>query len=172
MLGGRLFYNGGQASEFDFELIDGNEYGMALLFRATANEPWTIFQDQSVLTGNLTNGHGSITFENMQRGQYAFGKTTFAIGIGEGEERSFTMRLGPVPTSTTLGVSGRIDGQGTYWWDVIGSDGRLIERTTEVISGDYQLALDVSDLATGTYVLRATDAHGIDSMDERFQIIR
>lgn len=172
VLGGRLFYNGGQASEFDFELIDGNEYGMALLFRATANEPWTIFQGQSVLTGNLTNGHGSITFENMQRGQYAFGKTTFAIGIGEGEERSFTMRLGPVPTSTTLGVSGRIDGQGTYWWDVIGSDGRLIERTTEVISGDYQLALDVSDLATGTYVLRATDAHGIDSMDERFQIIR
>ncbi len=172
VLRGRVYYNGLQVTQFDHDLINGDEYGMAVLYRPTANDPWMICPDQTIVAGNLTNANGYISFENMQKGQYAFGKTEFFIGLEETEDAPFTLDLMPVPASDVLTVAGTFDGQATFWWDVIGMDGRLVQRTTTSTSGAYRHVIDVSSLSVGSYVLRATEARGATVMERRFEVVR
>lgn len=171
VLEGRLFY-AGQAGQFEAELIDGDETGICILHRSSPNDPWSIFADQVVAAGSLTNGTGLITMNNLQKGQYAFGKIAGFIGMAERADAPFTMDLMPVPATTELVAQGTMDGQATLWWDVIGTDGRLVQRTTTSTHGAYRHTLDVSALAAGSYVLRVQDAQGIMNMDRRFEVVR
>jgi len=171
-LRGRLYYYGQEETQFDHDLIDGNEIGMALLHRPNSNEPWAVLEGQLVTAGNVTNGSGYITFENMQKGQYAFGKAVGAIGVEEVNDEPMSFALYPDPVSEQLTVTGQFDGQAQLWWDVIGVEGRFMQRTTTTTSGVFKQQLDVSALASGTYVLRVRDARGMMQMDRRFHVVR
>ena len=170
-LRGRLYYYGQEETQFDHDLIAGNEIGMVLLHRATANEVWTVVPEQLVSAGNVTNGSGYITFDDMQKGQYAFGKAVGPIGIDEADDAPMTMVLFPDPVSDVLTISGQFDGRTKLWFDVIGTDGRSIQRTTTTTSGTFEQQLDVSALASGTYVLRLRDAQGTLQQDRRFNVV-
>lgn len=171
VLEGRMYYAGGEG-EFDEELVNGDETGMSMLYRATANEEWTVYPDQTVTAGNLTNGTGLIKLEPLRKGQYAFGKAVGTIGVAEVGDRPFSLELMPNPASQNVVAQGELDGQATLWWDVIGADGRLVQRTTTATNGAFRHTLDVSGLAIGTYVLRIRDARGSLSMERRFQVAR
>lgn len=171
VLEGRLFY-AGQVGQFEADLVDGDETGMCILHRAAPNEPWTVFADQVVAPGSLTNGTGLITMNNLQKGQYAFGKIAGFIGIEDRSDVPFTLELMPVPATTDLVAQGHMEGLATLWWDVIGTDGRLAQRTTTNTKGDYRHTIDVSSLAAGGYVLRVQDALGTLRMERRFEVVR
>jgi aminopeptidase N len=96
-LRGRVLYQGTAPTEFDYELIGGDETGMALVYRRTADEPWQVYPDQAVNAGSLTNGIGSITVDPLRKGQYAFAKVTGTIGIAEPAPEGFS--LWPMPAA-------------------------------------------------------------------------
>ena len=112
VLQSRLYYYG-QANQFDEELIDGNENGIAVLYRATPMDEWVLCPDQEVNAGNLTNGVGSITVSNLQKGQYCFGKIDGSTAIEAAmDDRPLIFSMGPVPTQGQLTLTGSLDGQG------------------------------------------------------------
>lgn len=172
VLEGRVYYQGENSSQFDHALLNGDETGIVLLYRPTANDIWSICPDQTIVAGNLFNGNGLIRVDNMQKGQYAFAKAEAIIGIAEAIDTPFTMTLGPVPATTSMSVSGRFDGAASIWWDVIGTDGRFVQRTTSSITGEFKQDIDVSRLSSGTYLLRVSSATAGNLAEQRFEVIR
>ena len=135
VLEGRVYYQGENDSQFDFDLLNGDETGMVLLYRPTANDVWSICPDQTITAGSLTNGNGLIKINNMQKGQYTFAKAEAIIGVEEASDTPFSMNLGPIPASDVIRVSGHFDGGTTMWWDVVGSDGRLAQLSPFAAAG-------------------------------------
>ncbi|MEZ4740606.1 MAG: M1 family aminopeptidase [Flavobacteriales bacterium] len=172
VLQGRMYYYG-QANQFDEELIDGNENGIAVLYRPTPMDEWVICPDQDVNAGNLTNGVGSITVSNLQKGQYCFGKIDGSTTIEEAmDDRPLTFTMGPVPTLGQLSISGSLDGQGLLWCDIFGPDGRMVRRTALAVNGAFNGSLDVTDLANGIYIMRIQDARSGVHQEQRFEVLR
>lgn len=171
-LEGRVYYQGENDSQLDHGLLNGDETGMVLLYRPTANDVWSICPDQVITAGNLTNGNGLIKVIDMQKGQYAFAKAEAIIGVEEADDRPFSMNLGPVPANDVMRVTGRFDGVTTLWWDVIGLDGRFIQRTTSAVAGAFDQVLDVSKLAPGGYILRVTPEADDRLAEQRFEVVR
>lgn len=171
-LEGHMYYIGENAAQYDHDLVNGDETGMVLLYRPTAHDPWSICPNQVITAGNLTNGSGLIRAQHMRKGQYTFGKAEAIIGIGEGADTPFTATVGPVPATTTLFVSGHLDGTATVNWDLVAMDGRIVQRTTSTIAGTYHQVVDVQQLATGFYIVRATITSGEPLIEQRFEVAR
>ncbi len=171
VLEGRVYYLGENDSQFDHALVNGDETGMVLLYRRHANETWAICPDQVITAGNLTNGSGLIKMNNMQKGQYAFAKASAIIGVEEWPDVPFAATLGPVPATEQLVATGWSDGSATVWWDIIGMDGRFLQRTVGTHNGDFRQVIDVATLATGSYVLRATQETGGRLFEQRFEVV-
>lgn len=171
-LEGHMYYLGENANQYDHALVNGDETGMVLLWRPTANDTWSICPDQAITAGSLTNGSGLIRARHMRKGQYTFGKAEAIIGVEErAADQPFSVVLAPVPASSVLAVSGHFDGQGNIWWDIIGADGRIAQRTTGPIAGTYRQEIDVQRLAPGMYLLRATHEFGGRLFEQRFEVI-
>ncbi len=168
-LSGRLLYFGGAPTQFDNELINGDETGVVVVHRTTADEPWEVYADQSINAGSLTNGTGSITMDPLRKGQYAFAKINGAIGVPEQESGSFTIH--PVPTNDRLTMHLDQPAKDLLLLDVITAKGGLVQRTGMAPGAD-RTTLNVSDLATGNYILRITDTQGALFGARKFQIAR
>ena len=118
ILRGRLTYAGSSADQLDFDLVDGDETGMLMVYRETPLDPWTVYPDQTVLTGDLFNGNGIVNLDVMRKGQYAFAKSSTSIGLTEISDLAGGLSLFPVPTSDELTVVLDAPGQGTLRFDV------------------------------------------------------
>jgi aminopeptidase N len=171
LLQGRLYYYGSNEDQFDYELINGDENGIAVLYRATPMDEWVLCPDQEVNAGNLDNGIGSITVSAMRKGQYTFGKINGFTGIKQVADEPLTIALAPVPTTGPLSINGNLDGQGMLWCDILGIDGRFVRRVSTSVNGAFRLTTDVSDLASGTYILRVQDARSGVHQERRFEVI-
>lgn len=172
VLEGRMYYQGENENQFDHDLVNGDETGIVLLYRRNANETWAICPDQVITAGSLTNGSGLIRANNMQKGQYTFAKASAIISVEELQEAPFKVTLGPVPASSEVVATGRVDGPMTVWWDVVGLDGRFVQRSTGIHSGEFRQVIDVSALAAGGYILRATQDAGGRLFEQRFEVVR
>ncbi|HQW40153.1 MAG: hypothetical protein KBA60_04630 [Flavobacteriales bacterium] len=172
VLGARLFYRGGNANEFDHDLFGTNESGAAVLYRATPQDPWALFDHQTLTAGSLTNGNGFITLDSLRKGQYTFGKYNTTVAISDGPDSEMMLTLAPVPASEYLHLLGRFDGQATLWCDIHDMDGRFVRRGTIVVDHRVDHSLDISGLAPGSYMLRIKDAHGAFRTEKRFQVVR
>lgn len=168
-LSGRLFYFGGAATQFDNELVNGDETGMVVVHRTTADEPWQVYADQVVNMGSPTNGTGSINMDPLRKGQYAFAKISGAIGVPEEEGGAFT--LFPVPTSDKLTVLFGAPTAGLLLLDVLAADGRLVQRRS-VAAGTERATIDLNDAPVGNYFLRAFSAEGEVMGARSFSIAR
>ncbi|MBL7952402.1 MAG: hypothetical protein JNM62_11860 [Flavobacteriales bacterium] len=168
----RIYYDGEQATSMDYDLVGGVEPGMVVLYRATPQDTWVVHPDQTISMGNSTNGSGSIAINSLLKGQYAFGRSTEFIGIAEGAETPLQLTLGPVPAQDHLMVSGDLDGSAKLVWDILGADGRIIQRDIATAAGVFSRTIDVSRLASGAYVLRVSEAHGSLVVDRRFEVVR
>lgn len=156
-LRGRLLYMGGVAGQMDHALIAGDETGMVVVHRRTADEPWQVYADQTINAGSLTNGTGTITMETMEKGQYAFAKMSGAIGVPEQQQPAFA--LFPVPADDRLTLRLDAPTEETCLVDAIAADGRVVLRRT-VPKGSTQLQVDVSGLAKGPYTMRVSGVAG------------
>ncbi len=168
-LSGRLIYFGGATTQFDHDLIAGDETGMVVAYRPNANQAWEVHADQTVTTGITTNGTGTININTLWKGQYAFAKMIGSIGMPEQEGGAF--RLFPVPVNDQLSVALDAPSDGLLLLDVLSADGRLVQRST-LGSGSERTTMDVSGLAEGGYVLRIAEASGRLLGARSFQVAR
>ncbi|MBX2972994.1 MAG: hypothetical protein KF797_07820 [Flavobacteriales bacterium] len=171
-LEGRVYYLGQDATRLDHALVHGDENGIVLLYRPTPNDMWTYVTDLTIDRGDLSNGNGMIHVNDLRKGQYAFGRVEEWVGVWEEEDSPFAISLGPVPASNTLTATGNFDGSASLWWDVLGSDGRLLQRTVSAESGAFHKPIDVSGLASGAYILRVTQQSGGRLHEQRFEVVR
>jgi aminopeptidase N len=173
VLRGRLFYNGVNDTQLDYDLIAGDETGISVVHRADPTEPWQVYDGQEVTAGSLTNGSGFITLYNLKKGQYAFAKSSAIIGVGEEVlQEPYGIALSPVPTNDRLMVSGYTETVTPLIFDVIGTDGRMHQRSTTSASGAFTHGVDVSPLAPGGYVMRVMSTTGALLGTQRFEVIR
>ena len=143
-----------------------------MLYRATPQDPWALFDHQTLTAGSLTNGNGFITLDSLRKGQYTFGKYNTTVAISDGPDSEMMLTLAPVPASEYLHLLGRFDGQATLWCDIHDMDGRFVRRGTIVVDHRVDHSLDISGLAPGSYMLRIKDAHGAFRTEKRFQVVR
>lgn len=173
VLEGRMYYQGEDPEDFDHALVNGDETGMVLVYRSSPNDTWGLCPNQTVSPGSdLTNGLGLIKVNDLRKGQYAFAKAEALIGVNELGETPFNLSLGPVPATSTLQANGALDGGGTLWWDILGMDGRLVQRTTVAVSGTFSHTIDVGSIAPGPYVLRVSQQAGGRLLERRFEVVR
>jgi aminopeptidase N len=156
-LNARLLYFGGSPTQFDHDLVAGDETGMVVAYRRTADEPWQVYADQTVNTGITTNGTGTININVLAKGQYAFAKMIGAIGMPEREGGAFSIH--PVPVNDRLNIALDREAASLLLLDVLTTDGKLVQRST-IGAGMQRTQLDVTDLSEGNYLLRIADTAG------------
>lgn len=167
----RLYYYG-NATGMDLELLDGNEAGICVVFRAHPDDQWEVYADQEVVAGSLTNGTGYINVQHLRKGQYAFGKIDGFISIAEPTEAEEGFALYPVPATDQVTVSGRIDGAHLLVVDVHDAGGRRVGRSVANANGTFVHRVDTSTLAAGTYLVRVVTSLGHDMGTQRFEVVR
>jgi hypothetical protein len=172
-LRGRLYYYGNGSNQLDFDLIDGNEEGIVVVHRPHPDSTWRVYPAQTINTGILTNGTGFITMDPLAKGQYAFAKSTAQVGIAEGPDGALQpLRLHPVPTTGPLTVTGEVNAPASLIMDVLGTDGRLVQRHVTPATGVFSVQLDLGQLAGGSYLLRVGTTRGDVLGTERFDVVR
>jgi hypothetical protein len=172
ILRGRLTYAGSSEEQLDVDLVAGDETDMLMVYRETPLDPWTVYPDQTVLSGDLFNGNGIVNLDVMRKGQYAFAKSSTSIGLSEISDRVGGLSLFPVPTSDELTVVLDVPGQGTLRFDVLSLDGRLAMRSLRSATADGRHLLSVSDLPAAQYVLQVADATGRPVGARKFDVLR
>ena len=173
VLRGRLYYYGNGANQLDNALIAGNEQGLLVVYRPHPDSTWSVYADQTVNAGILTNGTGYITMNNLRKGQYAFAKSTAQVGISDlGDDAPAPLRLHPVPTNGLLNISGEVRSATNVILDVLAVDGRVVLREVRPVSGAFTAAVDLGQLRAGGYLLRATTTTGDVLGTERFELVR
>jgi len=173
VLRGRVFYNGTQASQLDFDLIAGNEAGIAILYRSHTDQPWVLYQEQEVSAGSLTNGSGFITMNALRKGQYTFGKIQGFVGVGEELiPEPIGITLHPVPANDRLVVNGFCETSTNLIYDVLSVDGRLVQRTTGSATGAFSQGVDVAAVPSGAYLMRVMSTTGWLLGTQRFEVVR
>ncbi|MDX9750999.1 MAG: M1 family aminopeptidase [Flavobacteriales bacterium] len=173
LLTGRVQYFGTAAVHLDVELLNGDETGICLLHRDTPEDPWEVYDAQTVVAGNLFNGTGYILLDELRRGQYAFGKTGLNVAIGEpdGPEPA-PMQVFPVPANDRITAQGMVDGPATLVVDVLATDGRIVQRDVLPAAGSFTVPVDLNGVPPGAYVLRVDTRDGVRVGTARFNVVR
>ena len=142
------------------------------------------FRVQDYVTPNATVRIRMIASDSTRAGEYLDGGSLVEaavddiqlwqnngnIGIGESAVVTFTS-VHPNPANDMLNVSIALEGAKGLRWQVIDATGRLaIDRFVGERTGDVRDRLDVSVLAEGAYVLRATWTGG--TAEQRFTVVR
>lgn len=168
---GKIYYDGHDATDLDHDLYGITEAGALLVYRATPQDPWEVYPDQTLSANSLTNGSGYFSIDVLRKGQYAFAKGNFIAGISEAGKAGRPLQLFPVPTADLLTVRGLAPNT-TAVFSVLGIDGKLAQRSITSTAGDGAKQLDVSALAGGSYVLQVRGLDGRVLGTGRFEVRR
>lgn len=155
----KVDYSGLAETALDHDLFGTTEQGAILVYRADTTMPWQVYPDQTLHANSLTNGVGTIDIDVLRKGQYAFGKGDATVGIaGAGGQAAEMLGLFPVPASDRLFIRGGRMPEGLVSLAVFNAEGRLMMRSIRRNAEGTDLALDISSLVPGTYILRAEAA--------------
>jgi aminopeptidase N len=158
---GRIYYNGSQETDLDFQLYNGGEQQAILVYRSSSADSWEIYPYFSIGTGSLTNGDGHFVIDTLLQGQYAFANGNIFAALQEIEEASdLKLNCYPNPANDVLQVSGVCDCDEVALFDIYASNGRLVERSSARLGSQFRKQLDTSSLGTGNYMLQVTLASG------------
>ncbi len=171
VLRSRMYYYGAIATQLDHALIAGNEAGIAVVHRPDPVSPWQVYDDQIVNSGALTNGNGYITVNALRKGQYAFAKVSAIVGMEDVPYSGPGITAYPVPASASISVTGSVDVPGNVILDIITVEGRMVERTLVAGAEKFNAQLDVSEIPTGAYLVRAMATDGTSIGTVRVEIV-
>ncbi|MBK7298407.1 MAG: T9SS type A sorting domain-containing protein [Flavobacteriales bacterium] len=162
VLSSRLFYQGGVANGFDVDLVDGDESGMAVLYRPDPNAEWMVYPEQEVMAGSLTNGNGYMNVNNLRKGQYTFGKINGFVSVNEAARDEEQFELFPVPADNSVTLKATLDGDHLLILDIYDASGRRVQRTTAPMRNAIQQLIDISGITEGTYSLKVLTSLGVE----------
>ena len=174
------------ADWWQVQITNDNQTWVPVENTASSDRSWrrVAFRVQDYVTPNATVRIRMIASDSTRVGQYLDGGSLIEaaiddiqlwenngnIGIGETSTVSFTS-VHPNPANDVLNVSIGLEGVKGLRWQVIDATGRLaLDRFVGDRTGQVRDRLDVSALAEGAYVLRATWKGG--SAEQRFTVVR
>ena len=104
-----MLYFGGSPTQFDHDLVAGDETGMVVAYRRTADEPWQVYADQTVNTGITTNGMDRVAHRAFMRAtgmdDEAISKPFIGVMSTHGENTPCSMSLRPQADAAKMGVA-------------------------------------------------------------------
>ena len=156
----RLTYSALSPASVDHDFLGTDETGLLVAYRADASMPWEVYADQDVSTGIVTNGTGYVDLDVLRKGQYAFAKGDLSVDVPFTEMAEDGLTLYPVPASDRLLVGGLDSHGSSVRISIYNADGRLALRAMRDPVQGVPLALDISRLAPGNYVLQAASMQG------------
>jgi aminopeptidase N len=170
---GRINYNGSQETDLDYALYNNGEQNAILVYRESSNDPWEIYPYFSIGVGSLTNGDGYFVIDTLYRGQYAFANGDIFAGIKPiAEDVAFMLNCYPNPAQDIMNVVGACEGNEVALFDVYSTTGKLVQRSSARLNGNFQRQLDTSSLGAGSYILQVTLSSGKVLAGLHFSIAR
>jgi aminopeptidase N len=171
ILRGRLTYAGATADKLDFDLVNGDETGMLMVYRETPLDPWAPYPDQTILAGDLSNGNGIVNLDVMRKGQYAFAKSSINVGVRDAVGTRPSITLHPVPATDRVNIALEGAPAGSVRFDVLNSAGQLQQRVMRRSATDGAYTVEVSELPAGTYVLHTVFEDGTTGTPRPFTVV-
>jgi hypothetical protein len=170
---GRINYNGSQETDLDYALYNNGEQNAILVYRESSNDPWEIYPYFSIGVGSLTNGDGYFVIDTLYRGQYAFANGDIFAGIKPiAEDVAFMLNCYPNPAQDIMNFVGACEGNEVALFDVYSTTGKLVQRSSARLNGNFQRQLDTSSLGAGSYILQVTLSSGKVLAGLHFSIAR
>jgi hypothetical protein len=158
---GRIYYNGSQETDLDYAMYNAGEQQAILVYREASSQPWEIYPYFSLGAGTLTNGDGHFVIDTLLRGQYAFANGDIFAGLAPiRTSESLKLNCYPNPSNEWMDVSGNMSGESVALFDVYAPNGRLVQRSSARINGNFTKRLDTSQLGSGNYILQVTLSDG------------
>jgi|JI9StandDraft_1071089.scaffolds.fasta_scaffold00478_5 hypothetical protein len=158
---GRLYYNGSDADELDYDMYNAGESEAVLLYRPDSYHAWEICPDFTLGVGSLTNGDGSFIIDTLRIGQYAFANGDITIATNEVEKNdNQSLLLYPVPTNDVLRIKGSWGKKETALFDIYSSSGALLLRSSGLVGDTFEKQINVQELPIGSYLLQIKNSSG------------
>ncbi|MGB3869354.1 MAG: M1 family aminopeptidase [Flavobacteriales bacterium] len=168
----RLTYTALSPSSLDHGMLGADETGVLLLYRASPSQPWEAYPDQTVHAGVLTDGSGYIDIDILRKGEYAFGKGMDPAGISSIDGHGNSLNVYPVPASDHIRVDGLDSPKELIRFTLFNATGGVVLTTSRSAVAEGSTRIDVSHLASGTYILGAEAVSGTWSGRTKFMISR
>lgn len=153
-------------------MLGADETGVLLLYRASPSQPWEAYPDQTVHAGVLTDGSGYIDIDILRKGEYAFGKGMDPAGISSIDGHGNSLNVYPVPASDHIRVDGLDSPKELIRFTLFNATGGVVLTTSRSAVAEGSTRIDVSHLASGTYILGAEAVSGTWSGRTKFMISR
>lgn len=169
-LNARVYYHAADNTDLDFGLYGGTEADAMLVYRAKGTDPWELYPDFTLVANSLTDGQGYMKIDVLRKGQYAFANGNVVAGIHASAGTLIPLSVSPNPSSSMVRVSGSTNATGTLLFDVLDTDGRLVERSSLTATASFSKELDVSSFPPGAYSVRVRSAAGDLIGAARFQV--
>jgi len=168
-LNARVFYRGANESELDFDLFSDTEENAVILYRADADDPWRVYEDQTLTAGNLFNGTGNIKIDVLRKGHYAFGKGNVIAGMPENGPLA-GMQVLPNPATDRVVLRCPELGGGRHSVELVDLRGTVVRRQAVQANGSGTATVDLRGLAGGLYTVLLRDANGMLEQQARLVV--
>lgn len=168
----RIYYHASNSGDLDLGLYGTTEADAMLVYRAKGTDPWTLYPDYTLVAGSLTDGQGYMNIDVLRKGQYAFANGNAVEAVPTAVAPDLQLMVSPNPAMSTITISGTAERSGTLRFDVLGSDGRMLIRSSSSASGRFNRTVDVSMLPTGHYLVRVLGPDGAVLGNARFEVAR
>ncbi|MEY3398051.1 MAG: hypothetical protein RL220_645, partial [Bacteroidota bacterium] len=162
-LAGRIYYRGSDEFELDYDLFGDTETDAVLVYRADASQPWEVYGDYTLTTGDIFNGNGNIRIDVLQKGQYAFANGDASVGLPQLNAVVTELQAFPVPADGILTIAGTVSTPGLCRIDILDMTGRCVMKTSVQADHEFRRDIDVSGLDSGSYVLVVRNPGGVSS---------
>lgn len=171
-LRGRVAYAAMPGSSIDHGMLGTDETGVLVLYRADPTQPWGAVPEQTVHAGVLNDGSGYIDINVLLKGEYALGKGVGLVGVNSIEGREIGLSVYPVPASDHIVVNGLGSSTGLTRYLVLNTAGEVVLTVYGQSLSEGSQRIDISRLASGSYVLRAEAVSGAWSGLSKFVVSR
>jgi hypothetical protein len=172
-LSGRVNYRAVDINDLDYDLYGNTEADAVVVYRPNASEPWRVYSDFTITAGNLFNGAGNIKLDILRKGHYAFanGDPSVAIDILD-EIESDQLIVYPVPATEHLHVGRASLEELPCLLEIFDVSGRMVMKSSAFLSQTSNKTLDISELESGNYVIRACSLQGEVIAQKKFIVAR
>ncbi len=157
---GRVFFNaktstGGNLDNELCGLSGFHEDSLKLLYRLNASEKWMETTNITIANlGSATDGYGYISFDNLQKGEYALAWRKSAVSVDEINEDNLSLSVYPNPVSNWLSLNLDLEYGHNKMVNIYDASGRMILsipfwakqiNVEELPSGSYFLSISEND---------------------------
>ncbi|MBL7942196.1 MAG: T9SS type A sorting domain-containing protein, partial [Flavobacteriales bacterium] len=155
---GRIYYHAVDATELDFTLFGATEADAVMVWRETAADPWQVYPDFTLETGNLFNGTGNIHLDVMRKGQYAFANGDQSVLIQAPDTEMEEIALFPNPAHDAINISIPDANGDIVLTEIYSLTGKLLLKSSS--ASGITKRINIADFTPGQYIVQLKTISG------------